>query len=158
MICTIPKGSHYCSGYSLGSLHTGIHSMEFDVMFDMNCLQLPGQKDCDTDWNKLFGFSYGLHQSNSLRLVWRSAGGRIKIGWYNYESGKVSYKGFAAVNVEEFNHMKIDYNEAIGIVTYSVGQMSVITPYRKSVGWGYNLKPYYGGNCSAPITMKITLN
>lgn len=157
MICTIPKGSHYCTGYSLGSMHTGITSMEFDVIFEESCLVAPTQWDCLTDWNKLFGFSYGYHHSNSLRLVWRVQDNRIRIGWYNYQSGKVTSKGFATVNVKELNRMKIDHDYQNGIVYYTCADKYVGVPYTKSPTWGYRLKPYHGGNCPAQETMKIIL-
>ena len=109
MIYTICKGCQYSNGISIGSPHTGKTFQEYLVKFSKSCLTLTGVKNCDGDWNKLFGWGYGLHQRNSLRLVWKSLNGKIRIGWYVYESGVRKYDGFASVEAEASNNL-IDAN------------------------------------------------
>lgn len=158
MICTINKGSHYCSGYSLGSFHTGITSQKFKVMFDSNCSIRPDAVDCMNDWNKLFGFSYGMHHSNSLRLAWRALPtGLIRIASYIYENKISKYNAFATVPVNTFFDMGITYDPDNRKVYSFVNELQIEDSFSKSVSWGYYLKPYHGGNCPAPATVKITL-
>jgi len=158
MICTLKKGSHYCNGWSLGSVHTGITSQKFIVSFSDSCKIRPAQSDCVNDWNKLFGFSYGYHHSNSLRLAWRALpSGMIKIASYVYEGGMVKYTGFATVPVMTAVEMGITYDVDNKLVYFHCGEQMITETFSKSPAWGYYLKPYYGGNCTAPATMQITL-
>jgi len=157
MIYTICKGCHYSNGIVIGSPHTGKTFQEYLVKFSRECLVLPGTKNCDGDWNKLFGWGYGLHQRNSLRLVWKSLNGKIRIGWYVYESGVRKYDGFASVEAEASTIMSITHDPASKNVLFKCGDKSVTIPYATKPSWGYNLNPYYGGDCSAPETMTIEL-
>lgn len=158
MIYTINKGSHYSGNLSVGGIHNGITTMEYSVMFDAACLIMPAQTDCVGDWNKLFGFSYGMHQSNSIRMVWKAIPkGLIRIGWYNYSNGIVSSKGFTNVRAGEYYRMKIEYRPADKVIYFSVEQTLVMAAYAIPPSMGYTLKPYFGGNCTAPATMKIEL-
>ena len=158
MICTINKGSHYCSGYSLGSFHTGITSQKFRVMFDANCAIRPTSTDCMNDWNKLFGFSYGMHHSDSLRLAWRALPtGMIRIASYIYKGGRVKINTIATIPVKTFFDMGITYDPDNRKVYSFVNELQIEDSFSKSVSWGYYLKPYHGGNCPAKETIKITL-
>lgn len=159
MICTINKGDHYCSGWSIGGVHTGITSQKFMVSFSDSCKIRPTQADCVNDWNKLFGFSYGMHHSNSLRLAWRALpSGMIKIASYVYEGGRVKYTAFATVAVNTAFEAGISYDVDSGIVYFHAADKQITEKFTKSPSWGYYLKPYYGGNCPAPATIQITLN
>lgn len=158
MNITIPKGSHYSSGYSLGSLHFGTTAQAFAVKFSRECLALNGVASCDGDWNKLFGFSYGYHHSNSIRIAWKSLDGRIRIGAYIYEQGRVTYKGFATIDVDTINIISIDYNPNDDIIYFTCNEKRLALEYHINPTVGYNLKPYYGGNCNAPETMRIEMN
>lgn len=157
MNITIPKGSHYCFGWSLGSVHFGTKSMAFRVRFDESCLALNGVKDCDGDWNKLFGFGYGYHKSNSIRIVWKSVNGQIRIGAYIYESGVRKSKGFATIHVETDAVCAIDYDPVSDLVYFTCNDKQITMSYNVSPTVGYNLKPYFGGDCNAPETMYIDM-
>ena len=125
MIYTICKGCQYSNGISIGSPHTGKTFQEYLVKFSKSCLTLTGVKNCDGDWNKLFGWGYGLHQRNSLRLVWKSLNGKIRIGWYVYESGVRKYDGFASVEAEASTIMSITHDPASKNVLFKCGDKSV---------------------------------
>ena len=155
---TIKKGSNHSSGLSLGGLHSGRTSMSFNVKFDSNCLVLPGRDDCDGDTNKLFGFSYGLHQKNSIRVGWRPVNGRIRLVAYMYENGKLTMKGFGWANVNEFCSISIKHDPDIGRVIFDADNQIYATYWNGCApSIGYNLKPYYGGNCPAPVDMTIVM-
>ena len=155
MIYNICKGCNYANGISIGTPHTGKTEQSYKVKFSRSCLVLPGVKDCDGDWNKLFGWSYGLHQKNSLRLAWKSMNGKIRIGWYMYEKGVRRSNGFASVDVETVTEMSIKHFVEEGQIAFSCGDKKVFITYDTLPSWGYTLNPYYGGNCSAPETMQI---
>jgi len=164
MNITIPKGSHYCFGWSLGSVHFGTKSIAYRVRFDESCLTLNGVSDCDGDWNKLFGFSYGYHHSNSIRIVWKSVNGQIRIGAYIYESGVRKSKGFISILTETDWIISIDYDSANGLIYFGCHDVEQTTgktitmSYNISPTVGYNLKPYFGGDCNAPETMYIDMS
>lgn len=158
MICTIPKNKHECFGFSLGGPHFGTTSQKFRVMFDSNCSIRPTSTDCMNDWNKLFGFSYGMHHSNSLRLAWRALpNGMIRIASYIYEGGRVKINTIATITVNTFFDMGITYDPDNRKVYSFVNELQIEDSFSKSVSWGYYLKPYHGGNCPAKETIKITL-
>lgn len=158
MICTIKKGSNYCSGWSLGTMHSGITSQKFSVMFSDSCKIRPTSSNCANDWNKLFGFSYGMHHTNSLRLAWRALpSGIIKIASYIYENGKMRYDAFATTPVLTMQEMGITYDTDNNTVYFHCGEQIIVQSFNKAPSWGYYLKPYYGGDCPAPETVQITL-
>lgn len=157
MIYNICKGCQYSNGIIVGSPHMGKTFQQYKVKFSRSCLVLPGVAKCDTDWNKLFGWSYGMHQTNSLRLAWRAQGDKIRIGWYVYENKVRKFDGFATVFVEAEMTMSIEHDPAMKNVKFSCGSKFVTIPYSKSPSFGYNLNPYFGGDCSAPENMQIEL-
>jgi hypothetical protein len=154
----IKKGSHYSSGFSLSGMHIGRTSMSFKVTFDSNCLVLPGRSDCDGDTNKLFGWSYGIHQLNSIRVGWKARDGRIRLVAYMYENGGLRMKGFAWADVNTPITISINYSTDTNYVTFDAGGTMYSTQwFGANPMIGYNLKPYFGGNCPAPIDMRITM-
>lgn len=166
MICTIKKGAHYSSGFSLGSTHCNIREMYFDTIFSASCLTLPGNPDCDGDFNKLFGWSYGLHQKNSIRIAWKAKGGLIRIAAYLYEFGKRRTYGYAWCETDRMYAIGARHSfnmDAGGNITNN--RISFICDEKYAdLEWhgcnpscGYTLKPYYGGDCTAPAEMTIVL-
>jgi hypothetical protein len=158
MTVTIPKGSHYSSGLSLGSLHFGTKELAFAVNFDESCLALNGIQKCDGDFNKLFGFSYGLHQTNSVRIGWKAVGNRIRVAGYVYQNGVRTIKGFAWVNPEQLTIISIQHDTKAGLVWFGCGDKWISLPYTAKPSMGYYLNPYFGGDCNAPETMYIEMN
>lgn len=158
MTVTIPKGSHYSSGLSIGSLHFGTKELAFVVNFDESCLKLNGIQKCDGDFNKLFGFSYGLHQTNSVRIGWKAVDGKIRIAGYVYRNGVRTIKGFAWVSTGSVAIISIQHDVQAGVVWFGCGDKWLSLPYTASPSMGYYLNPYFGGDCNAPETMYIEMN
>ncbi len=159
MDIVIKKGNHYSSGFSISSFHSGRTSMQYRVTFDPYTLVLPGSIDCDTDTNKLFGWSYGLHQRNSIRVGWRSVQGRIRLTAYLYEYGvrRIVSIGWAEVNTPI--DISISYEPTSRMLTFTAGKFTYMTLWKgSSPSYGYNLKPYFGGNCTAPADMMFTFD
>lgn len=157
MTITLPKGFHSCLGWSLGSIHFGTKAQAFKVRFDETCLLLNGVKDCDNDINKLFGFSYGYHHSNSIRIGWKSFEDNIALFAYIYENGVRKTKWITKIPVETDAIVSIDYDSANSLIYFSCNGKFITMPYKVGVTAGYYLKPYFGGDCNAPETMYIDM-
>lgn len=157
MIIIIPQNSHYSTGWSLGKTHWGRTSMSYMVKFSASCLELPGVFECDGDFNKLFGWSYGWHHSNSIRIGWKAVDNKIRLAMYTYEDGKRYIKGFAWANVEVMNQVSINYDPVTCVIEFKLNDKSAYMMYYKKPSFGYNLMPYFGGQCPAPTTMEIQL-
>lgn len=155
---TIKKGSHYCSGLSTGSVHYGMTGMSYIVTFSKECLVLPGLNSCDRDINKLFGWSYGLHHNNSVRIGWRSELGGIHLFAYMYMNGVRKVKHIGFVNAASPFYASIEYMSDQQAMKFYVGEAITIIPWSGCEPcMGYELRPYYGGDCSAPATMTIEM-
>lgn len=76
---------------------------------------------------------------------------------YTYEDGKRYIKGFAWANVEVMNQVSINYDPVTGVIEFKLNDKSAYMMYHKKPSFGYNLMPYYGGQCPAPTTMQIQL-
>jgi len=156
MLSVVKKGSHYSEGLSIRGIHYGRSAMNYNVAFDGNCLIVPARLDCQSDWNKLYGWSYGLHQSNSIRICWRSRLGKIQIGAYLYENGKRRVRYINSVDVYKGIDTSIYHDKELGVVQFRVGDKFWSTNwYGSVVRFGYDLGLYYGGNCPAPETIQV---
>lgn len=156
-VYTIKKGNHYASGLHFG-VHFGITEQRYKVKFSKECIYTP---DNENDWNKLCGWSYGLHHNNSIRVCWRpqvvdgldfnnQESGRIELCTYVYENGirKTSVSTMAIEVDKDFEF----------ILKYDISSKSVyffpVTDVWERVGldystkpsWGYRLFPYIGGD------------
>ena len=165
MEITIPQGSHYSSGMSLSGMHTGRTEMRFLVKMDYSGLVLPDNSSCIGDFNKLFGWSHGMHHTNSFRIGWKAIdpvtvdgkkiGTKYRIAAYCYQNGIRYVKGFCNIMPDEMVEMYIEREGQA--VYFGCNGKETVYMYKGSTGWGYNLNPYYGGNCPAPQTIKLTL-
>lgn len=162
----IKKGNHYASGLHFG-VHFGITEQKYKVKFSKECLYTP---DWENDWNKLCGWSYGLHHKNSIRVCWRPSNQEIKgpltpnspydielcIYVYENETRSTSYSSIY-VPVEEVFTLDISY-----INNYIKAVVNNITPginikYSTKPSWGYRLFPYVGGDNVAVQDTRIYL-
>lgn len=155
---TIPKDWHFSlKGPSdLLKLFTwNRDSIFFNVKFSSTCL-FSLRNDNDYDINKLYGFSFGLHSQNSVRLGWVPDFGskQIKIYYYHYNLGQVYYGEITRVPVNEFFICNIQVFE--DRVKYQVKSEVVEKKFVKPIfPLGYKLFPYFGGNNTAPHQMRI---
>lgn len=160
----IKQGKHRASPLSLG-IHTGKTSESYEVIFDDSCRYLLEGVD-QWDWNKLVGWSYGMHHTNSIRIGWRynRESDKIELALYTYDSGirRESYLG--EVNIGTKYYIELKYYS--GIVDAYVRNSDInvqersLSTYQDTFmipKWGYNLSLFFGGNKSQPNkqTMKI---
>ena len=86
---TIKQGKHYASPRCLFCLPTTLVGISKVVTFEQDCFYNPAVLATDAkDINKLFGFSYGLFNTDSLRVGWRSTGTEIELIAYLHVDGK----------------------------------------------------------------------
>lgn len=156
---TIRKGNHYSQGWSLSSPFITRSEMVFDVLFSESCMKLPGKPECDGDFNKLFGWSYGWHHSNSLRIGWRVDPNKpdsIRLVLYLYENGKRRTKGFVNIFHSAFYRLGLRHNHQDNTIIAWCDQRQIMDKWNGSrPAPGYGLNPYYGGDCPAPETMQF---
>jgi len=166
-IYTIKKGKH-SSGFHLGI--TFSKTLRFSAMFLDSCLY-PIKDNDDYDINKLFGFSTSyFHHKNSARIGWRcNDKNQIELFAYAYVNGKrfTTYLGVVDVN-SDFECTIIDtekeylFNvEVSDIVDNDIIKKEYNATINKKKDWfffHYLLYPYFGGNKTAPHTMKILVN
>ncbi|MEK6879299.1 MAG: hypothetical protein AABY22_06810 [Nanoarchaeota archaeon] len=162
---TIEEGDHRSGIYFAPALNNkSEHNIEF--MFDSDCY-FPLREVDDYDINKLFGFSFGLHHRDSIRLGWRPSKNenKIDIYYYCYNNGVRSFDFICEVDCFRYNTAKIvcDYKSntfEISITkpykhTIQLGKIKFIYPKFKI---GYYLFPYFGGNKTAPCSMNIFID
>jgi hypothetical protein len=156
MIYTICKGQHYTINRSLSSIHLGTRSMIRVVRFTDSCLYQLTDPSCVDDINKLFGFSYGRHQSNSVRFGWRCKAGNLALFAYCKKDGKTIVKKVIDVKPNLFYTCEIYVG--MGYVRFTVNDKDVFVTIDYNPSIGYSLLPYFGGNCPAPTDVKIMIN
>lgn len=168
MIYTINKGAHYSSPRCLFCLPKTLTVLEKRVKFSKECFYDPTVLGADAkDINKLFGFSYGLTNSDSLRAGWRSIGSTIEIIAYLHVNGsRYQEKNSSGKNVNYTAKIQIlpevEYNvklEVIGSRFRMTVDSAVIEGAYPHGGMrsGWLMNPYFGGNKTAPQTMTIEL-
>lgn len=157
---TIRKGKH-SSGIHLSLFFKKPMSKRFKVVFDENCLVAVGGQDY-YDINKLFGFAFGRHHRNSLRVGWRTTGELIDLYYYGYKKGvRESFEIKTGIIPGKEYDIDIDYIiDSYRISVTDDEGMRVISYVEFKVPFfllGYKLFPYFGGNQPAPVTMKIKI-
>lgn len=162
----IPHGKH-SSGIHFGP-HIWKDGTQKYVTFDKSAIY-QFKTDDQYDINKLFGLSYGMHHTNSVRFGWRSLGDysdNIEILAYCYVDGKrVVEDGInlfiAMVNINrEYRYQIIVSDNSYSLTIHNdknvmIGHKSI--PHNKLPFWGYKLYPYFGGNRTAPHNITIKL-
>lgn len=152
----IKKGNHR-SGYYFRP-HFNVKYIKYQVLFKQNCIYQFGDID-DFDINKLFGLSFGMHHTNSVRFGWNTDSGEIGIHNYCYISGKRVMSKIASIPTETsfvFEIFIYDSYYELKITDMDgklIGWSEVAKP--KTTKWGYHLFPYFGGNKCAPHNIDI---
>ena len=105
----ILKNNHY-SLPPHGCIHFGATEQKIQFRFDKNCIYQVDEKNDFT--NKLFGWSYGMHHKNSIRVGWRPAfdaetSKKIDLFFYSYNNGIRKIEYFHSV------YAMVDYNITI---------------------------------------------
>lgn len=126
-----------------------------------------------TDKNKLFGWSYGMHHKNSVRVTWwyDKKADAMRFCLYIYENGKLYKYDLVGqyplncplrITLESesrsssllWHSIRVEYDDP---TTSKPISRSTVAPTDKSVlsKWGYTLNLYFGGNRRAPHTMTV---
>lgn len=157
----ILKNNHY-SLPPHGCIHFGTTKQKVKFRFSKNCIYPVDEKNDFT--NKLFGWSYGLHHKNSIRVGWRPAfdaekSKRIDLFFYSYNNGTRKVEYFHSVYVLVDNELTIEVFTEKNRVVFSMSEFikeefPFVLPQFK---YGYFLYPYFGGNPTAPQNITINL-
>lgn len=159
---TIKKDHHYSDGFlfKLFNLVSVSNRLEYIVEFDSSCIYDLISED-QYDINKLFGFSSGMHHVNSARFGWNWDGRHLHIYSYCYINKKRNISYICSIDLEkEYKFIILNKKTSylftiIDLETNKIYQTSITkqpTPLP-----GYQLWPYFGGNCKAPHDIKISL-
>ncbi len=162
---TIDRGDHR-SGIFFSPTFNSYAERNIEFMFDSNCY-FKKTTPADFAINKLFGFSFGFHHRNSIRIGWMPSDTHNKIALYvyYYNRGIRSSQFICDVNCYTYNIAKIkcDYNN--NSFDISITNSENITIKLNNVGFqypnlkiGYFLFPYFGGNNTAPCRMNFVLD
>ena len=157
----ILKNNHY-SLPPHGCIHFGATEQKIQFRFDKNCIYQVDEKNDFT--NKLFGWSYGLHHKNSIRVGWRPAfdaetSKKIDLFFYSYNNGIRKIEYFHSV------YAMVDYNIIIRVQPENNTVLFKISEFIKEefpfvlpkTTVGYFLYPYFGGTATAPHLITINL-
>lgn len=163
---TITEGSH--NPFHLPMVHSGIKEMQRWVKLDRNChhWKIP----CNI--NRIFGFSFGNPNKNSLRFSWDSTEDSNKFSLYSTTvmQGLRMNMPLIELDYDIFYHLEIlsmpHGNSRFGDIHYKVRDASgvLLMNYENSYLFpkdsiGFILQPYFGkDNIVAPHDMEIYLN
>lgn len=157
----IKQGRHRAYPLSLG-IHTGKTSESYEVIFDESC-RYELDSENQEDWNKLVGWSYGLHHQNSIRIAWRynKESDKIQLALYIYENGiRIIKESGNFYDINELIRLELFHSYShITLMTGNYNANTWINAYKTKLTtkpkWGYNLGCYFGGNMESPKDMKI---
>jgi hypothetical protein len=153
----IKKGWHYSLPFTFG-LHWKKTKEDKVVWFDNSCRYIIHPED-QLDWNKLFGWSYGLHHKDSIRVVWRYNPliDKIELSLYQYTEGKrLMYPTLCNVDINEPTPIKLEViNNIPTLIVACRDEVKIQQGMEVKPTWGYTLGTYFGGNQVAPHDVKV---
>lgn len=162
----IKKGSHYTEGFHFG-VHFGKRTVSKTIKFHSTCLYNLNSSN-QYDINKLYGFSEGYHHHNSARFGWRcdKESNLIELLAYVYVDGKRIHEWEMDILIRKVKcdsaidtKIEIFKDHYLFSVVTSYGTSTRKMPRGKMcIPIGYDLFPYFGGNCTAPQNMFIELD
>lgn len=161
MIYTINKRFHFSNRFihKILSFINEKKRMSYKVTFNETCIY-EDKTDDRFDINKLFGFSNGMHHTNSYRFGWNCLDNKIHVYSYCYIDGKRISNEIGVVNINEQHIFTIYVNHDECVFTVIDDndkiQQDIIKITNRKI-FGYRLWPYFGGNKTAPKKIKIDL-
>ncbi len=154
----IPKGSHYAEGteFSLESFNGD--GIKMSALFDESARYIINDVD-SLDWNKLIGFAEDIRfQENSARIGWRwsEPKQKIELGYYCYVKGEINMGWLYDVQIgAPFRFIVTDDQEKKHYLIDIEGNYKAIPHKRNNDNKKYWLRPYFGGDKTAPHDIKI---
>lgn len=156
----IQKGTH--GGFHFPKLvSVRKNKLKYHVMFTESCKYDIGEDQSDI--NKLFGIGYlPWHRQNSVRFGWRyvQETDKIEILAYWYNSGQRYSQSMFNVELGRWYDYSISNNaDSHQLIIYDKDGVPLArhTVELKPESIGYKLFPYFGGNKTAPHTMRINM-
>lgn len=155
---TIQKGEHYCSPTLAET--TVKNEVLFKAVFDSSCIYKSIDAGNQLDINKLYGFSdcNTSHLNNSARIGWR---------WYNNELQLLAFVHTNGVIQPDLIITSIAIGSVINCritclpdkYEFEVnGILAKVERPCSSRVIAYKLYPYFGGNETAPHTIRIFID
>ena len=157
----ILKGEHYSSHPV--KPYFGKNTFKITALFDESCRYDLGNVD-QLDVNKLFGVSFGNHESNSIRIGWayNLESQKMDIYTYTYENSVRNINKIGSCNIgEEVSiQLKLNFSNSSYQTTSSISTPAdqIFNYEYPSLRVGYYLYPYFGGNNPAPHDMTIYMD
>lgn len=156
-IYKIMEGSHHA--YNVPMQTVSGNSLVFKARFDSSCVYTARKPQNQDDINKLYGFSDNAtnHQTHSARVGWRWKNERIELFAYCYAFGNRSFTLLGTANLNEWVDLSIRLSAA-GYEFQYKGASTFMKrgPSQPTIG-GFMLFPYFGGDESAPHTVRIDI-
>ncbi len=151
---TIQAGQHF-SDNSIFKI-VSLSEMKFTVQFDSTAIYTTADSLNQYDINKLYGFSDGdNHHLNSARIGWSWNKNALRLYAYTYYNGVRATEEICtiAIGIPVACEIKVTADEYI----FKVNTTTVPMPrfIKNSVAKGYMLFPYFGGDETAPGTIRI---
>lgn len=167
----IRKGRHRSGFYFSPILRKeSVESVSRVVGINQSMLYNFGSID-NWDVNKLWGYSFGFHHRNSIRMGWsvssENEGKRIQLYAYIYNRGKriiikisdpilpaeKDYFVKTSICIERDDRIRVDLIDYKGI--FCSESIPFIVP--SGCYWGYWLFPYFGGNKCATHDVRVPI-
>lgn len=150
------KGEHYAHPRMVESLQS--HTLAFDAMFNETAIYDFGDPALQSNKNKLLGFSdcNSLHHQNSARFAWQWFNERLEVYAYCYANGERIETFIGIVDLNEFNHYRIEIREDHYV--FILNDEPPIYIDRGNTcerGVYYMLWPYFGGHIPAPHDVQV---
>lgn len=150
------KGDHYADPRVVESLQS--RTLEFDAMFNETAIYDFGDPALQSNKNKLLGFSdcNSLHHENSARFAWQWFNERLEIYAYCYANGERIEKFVGVVDLNEFNHYRIEIREdQYAFILNNETPVYIERGNTCERGVYYMLWPYFGGHIPAPHDVQV---
>jgi hypothetical protein len=154
---TIAEGQHSCDKSAF--VTEDFDTLAFNAKFDSSAIYKTTLANNQADINKLYGLSDcgSLHQVNSARFGWRWYNNHLEIWAYTYNDSVRDYKLVGTVSFNEFNSYKIIFAEEKYI--FLLNDKRIEMPRHCSeTARGYKLYPYFGGDETAPHSIRIWIS
>ena len=132
--------------------------MSFVVKFDNSAIYQTVIAENQYDINKLWGFSEGFdHQYNSARIGWAWNDGALRLYAYSYNRGVRQSQEITSVPIGSDITCSIKLSGSSYIFTVNGISVTQARGVSTTTASGYQLYPYFGGDETAPHTIKILL-